>query len=737
MHAIQAAVDRPLPLRMRADLVVREASFRGRRHFILKDPVTFTYACLTEQEYFVVRSLNGETSSTQIQQRFRERFAPQQLTTAQLQSFVSQLHRQGLVLSDVPGQGLQLANRKAAKNHFNLLRLAERLLALRWRGINPEPVLGCVEPALGWLFSWRGFALWLAFVGWAASLAVLHLDEITKRLPDAAGWLSDGNLLWLGIATILVKTLHELGHAVAARRLGCRCREMGVQFFFLLPCLYTDVSDIWLVPSKWRRIVVSAAGIYVELLLAAIAALVWWAAEPGVLSSLCLNVMLVASLGTLVLNGNPLMRYDGYYILADLIEVPNLEQQSRTQLVAWVARWCCGIDSIPADGLSHRARPLLAIYAAAAIAYRTAVLVGVYFASRALLAPWRLEPASDLLLAGALMGMIIPLAVTGGQLIVQARRRNQLHPGRIALAGAILAGLCAAALLIPLPQRITAPVVIEPRGASRVYVTVLGTVVESLKAGTPVRRGDVIVRLDSPELSRDVVRLESELRREQLHLTHLEAARGDDRAAAAAIPTTQQSVADLTDRLAQLRELVNRLTLRAPQDGVILPPPHRQQEASPRQLVGWSGTPLDPANRGCFLETGTLVCLVGKPGEIEAVAVVEQGDVTFVQSNCPARVALAQWPHGTIAGTTEQLARIETEDLPINLAATGAIPQKRDIRGAPRPLATTYQVRIRLTNPPADVLPGSVGRVQIVAPPLTIAARLTRWLSKTFRFEAS
>lgn len=139
-------------------------------------------------------------------------------------------------------------------------------------------------------------------------------------------FVTSANVAWLGVALMIVKTLHELGHALAARRYGCRCREMGVQLFFLLPCLYTNVSEVWLVPSKWRRIAVSAAGMYVELFLAAVATIVWWLAEPGPLASIAWSVMLVASFGTLVLNGNPLMRYDGYYILADLAEVPNLEQ---------------------------------------------------------------------------------------------------------------------------------------------------------------------------------------------------------------------------------------------------------------------------------------------------------------------------------------------------------------------------------------------------------------------------
>jgi putative peptide zinc metalloprotease protein len=733
-HLGLAAIDRPLLVRKRADLIVREQWFAGARHFVIKDPLAVTYAYLTEQEHFVLELLDGTISTAQILARFDRRFAPQQLTAAHFRSFLIQLHRSGLVFGESPGQGAQLTARRGAKNRFSVLKVAEKLLALRWRGIDPEPLLARLQPYVGWLFSRFGVALWMVLVIWAAALVVMRWDELWRRLPSAADWLAGGNVLWLALATIFVKTLHELGHALMARRVGCRVHEIGVQVFFLLPCLYTNVSDVWLVPSKWRRIAVSAAGIYVELLLAAIATLLWFQAEPGVFASLCLSVMLVASLGTLILNGNPLMRYDGYYILSDLIEVPNLEQRSRTQLVAWLTRSCIGTETDVADGLTRRSRPLLAAFAAASLAYRAAVLVGVYFASRALLAPFRLEPLSDVLLAGAVLGMVIPLAYTLGHFLVQARRRNELHLVRLAITGLVIAGLVAVACLVPLPQRISAPAIIEPRGASHVYVTVAGTLQSALPAGTRVEEGQVLARLASPELQRDLARLQSESLRQELYVAELETARGDDPTAAAAIPAARQSLADLQTRLAQVEELIRRLELVAPHAGIVLPPPQRQAQASPGSLATWTGTPLDLGNRGSFLETGTLVCLVGKPGEIEAVAVVDQADVPLMQPGREAWLAFPQWPQGVLRGKVEQVARIDADKLPINLAAAGALPQRKDASGQSRSLQTTFQVRVRIESPPEQLLPGATGRVQVSATPQTIAARVLRWLGRTFRF---
>lgn len=731
-----AAADRPLALLRRADLEVRELWFAGRRHFVLHDPLALTYAYLTEIEHAVWTLLDGRTSAAEMQTQFAARFAPRQLTPHELQSFLAQLHRQGLVLSDAAGQGEQLAVRGEKKSSFNLLRLAEKLLALRWRGINPEALLDWLDPKIGWLFSGTGILLWAVLVAWAGSLVATHWSELVRRLPDARAWLLGGNLLWLSVAMILVKTLHELGHALAARRVGCRCREMGVQLFFLLPCLYTNVSDVWLVPSKWRRMAVSAAGIHVEMLLAAIATILWWYAEPGVLASLCLNVMLVASVGTLLLNGNPLLRYDGYYLLSDLVEVPNLEQTSRSQLLALLARGCVGVELPRTDDFSWRKRLWLAAYAAAAIVYRALLLIGIYFALRTMLSPYRLQPLGDVLLALAVLGMIVPLSVAVGQVARQARRRRELRPVRLIVTAVVVAGLLLAAFFVPLPQRITAPVVIEPSGASYIYVTVAGTLQNALPAGTRVERGQTIAQLASPELERDRARLESETQRQELHIAALLASRGDDPAAQAAIPAAQQSLADLQQRLAQVRELIGRLKLTSPQAGVVLPPPKRRSNAAPESLAGWSGTPLDAANRGSFLESGTLVGLVDQPGRVEALAIVEQGDVPLVQAGQAAHVAIAQSPSKTLRGTVDSVSQVDAADLPLHLTATGAIPQKLDANHQPQALATVYQVRIALTEPPPNLLPGATGTVLLHAAPQTLAARLTRWLGQTFRFRA-
>ena len=247
-------------------------------------------------------------------------------------------------------------------------------------------------------------------------------------------------------------------------------------------------------------------------------------------------------------------------------------------------------------------------------------------------------------------------------------------------------------------------------------------------------RGQTVAQLASPELERDRARLESEEQRQRLHIAALEAGRGDDPAALAALPAARQSLVDLQQRLTQVRELIGRLRLAAPQDGIVLPPPQRRQSASQPQLAGWSGTPLQPANRGSFLESGTLACVVAQPGEVEALAIVEQGDVPLVQTGSSVSVAIGQSPQGAIRGVVESVSQIDAGELPLNLTAAGLIPQKLDAQGRPQALDTVYQVRITLDDPPPGLRPGATGQVLLTAAPQTLAARISRWLGQTFRF---
>ena len=187
----------------------------------------------------------------------------------------------------------------------------------------------------------------------AAALVFTHFDAFQARLPTFQQFFAGHNWLLLAAALAGAKVLHEFGHGLACKRFGGECHEMGVMLLVFTPCLYCNVTDSWMLPSKWRRAAIAAAGMYVELALAAGATFLWWFSNPGIVNSLSLNTMFICSVSTLAFNANPLLRYDGYYILSDLLEIHNLRQKADAVIRRAVTRWTLTSGS-SSSGLSSQ-----------------------------------------------------------------------------------------------------------------------------------------------------------------------------------------------------------------------------------------------------------------------------------------------------------------------------------------------------------------------------------------------
>ncbi len=182
-----------------------------------------------------------------------------------------------------------------------------------------------------------------------------------------------------GIVLACTKILHEFGHGLSCKHFGGECHEMGVMILVLTPCLYCNVSDSWMLPNKWHRAAIGAAGMYVEVVLASICTFIWWFSEPGLLNYICLNMMFVCSVSTILFNANPLLRYDGYYILTDILEIPNLRQKATTILSRKLGKWCLGLEPPDDPFLPQRNQGLFALYTVAAAVYRWVVLFSILY----------------------------------------------------------------------------------------------------------------------------------------------------------------------------------------------------------------------------------------------------------------------------------------------------------------------------------------------------------------------
>ena len=735
-NKLTSAAARPVALEMRPDLVARSRTMAGSRWWCVKDPISQRFFHLRDEEYAILQTLDGHTSLEQIRQQFEQRFAPRRLTNDRLQTFLADMHRSGLLISANSGQGTQLLERHKRKTHKRRATAWTNILSIRFPGVDPDAFLDWLYPKCRWLFSAWFFLASMLLVASAAALVAVQWGSLEARLPDVGALVSAANLPWLVLVLAITKILHELAHALACKHFGGECHEIGLMLLIFTPCLYTNVSDSWLLPSRWHRAGVAAAGMYVELILASLCTFLWWYSAPGLLNMLALNTMIVCSISTILFNGNPLLRYDGYYILSDLVEVPNLASESRAVLRRLLARVCLGITYNDHHVVPPRRRTFLVVYAVASILYRAVVIVAVLWLLTIALRPYRLEILAHMVGAVVIAGLVFTPLADLVRFLGNPLKTDQVRRPRALFTATATAAVLAAFFLVPLPFHVPAPAVLQYDGAQNVYVSVPGRLTKTIRAGSQVTLGQTLARLSSLDVDLQLARLTAERDGRRLQLTNLESRGALDATAHVQIPAAREALTAAGRRLHQYQQDQQKLVLSAPLAGTVLPPPPIPPDARDAgRLTTWSDTPLAERNLGSYLETGTLFCQVGDPTALEALLVIDQRDLEFVRPGDRVRILPAHAPATILEGRISEISEIDLAVAPRQLIALGDLPTRTDRDGVPRPLETPYQVRVTLDDHDIPLVALTRCRAKIVAAPQSLGQRLIRYLASTFRLE--
>jgi putative peptide zinc metalloprotease protein len=734
----RSSVARPLKVRVRADLQVRSQCYAGQICQIVKDPIGLKYFRLHAEEFALLEMLDGERSLEDVKRQFEQRFAPQQLTFGQIQSFIAQAHRSNLVLGVAPGQGQQLWERSRELLRRKRIAALASILALRWRGIDPSWLLNRLLPMARLFFSPAAVVCGLLLCLSAPVLLWSQFDVFCSRLPAFHEFFSPANWFWLAMTLGGVKVLHELGHGLACKRLGGECHEIGFMLLIFTPALYCNVSDSWMLPNKWHRAAIGAAGMYVELLLAALATFLWWSSEPGLFNHLCLSVMFVCSVSTLLFNGNPLMRFDGYYILADLVEIPNLRQKATDLVQQFIVRTCCGID-LPGDPyLPPRRRLFLAGYGTASIVYRWIVMFSVVLFLNALLEPYGLQVFGQLLAVMAIATVMAPAAWRGAKFIRSPGRLDDWKRRRAAtttVAGLLISLVVA---LVPVPQYVSCPLTLEPAGAAGVFVATGGTLLRvSVKPGQAVERGDELACLSNPALKREVLRLRRECSELEQQIVAAERQRFVDRQAGLEVPQLREELVALRKQLGEKRVLEQNLRIKAPIGGVVYPTLRAAGGASSAgRHSRKSDWPLERSNCGAALAVGTELCRIGSATRWVGLLLIDQADIEWVARGQRVSIQLESDAGQILGGTISGIAECESAIAPASLStgAGGTVAMRGDVDGTERPAQPMYQARVPVLAEGVVLASGLRGQARIHTGSRPLGVRIWRRLAATFQF---
>jgi putative peptide zinc metalloprotease protein len=741
--SIVSSSSRKLAIRVRPDLQARKQRYQGRTYWVVKEPVGLQYFRFEEEEFAILQMLDGSSSLEEIAEQFEHDFPPQTIRVEELQNFIGMLHKSGLVLSDAPGQGGQLKERRDEKKRKELIGAVSNVLAFRMRGFDPERILNAMYPYVRWFFSTPATLASLTLALCALTLVVVQFDLFQSRLPEFQSFFSARNWLALAGTLMVTKVIHEFGHGLSCKHFGGECHEMGIMFLVLTPCLYCNVSDSWMLPSRWNRAAIGAAGMYVEVVIASIATFIWWFSEPGWLNYMSLNIMFVSSVSTILFNANPLLRYDGYYILSDILEIPNLRQKASSILTRKLSKWCLGLEEPEDPFLPKRHQLLFALYTVASFVYRWVILLSILFFLNKVFEPYGLKILGQAIALASLYGLIVMPFWKVYKFFSVPGRWSKVKKLRMYATLLILFGLVAAALFIPFPSSVWCLFELQPHDATSIYVEVEGTITRpTIRPGKKVQSGDLIAELENVDLQREVVRLQGERAAYLVQLENLRNLRSHDEQYALQLSVVEEKLSGVNDQLAQKMIDLERLQIRAPVAGTVIPPPRvrdrgRQDDA---ELGEWFGSPLDIENVGATLSPDgqqNLLCQIGDPNQWEAVLVIPQDDVDLVHEGQSVKLMLEEATFHVFESTIEYRASEAMEAVPPRLASTsgGPLAAQADQDGVVRPIHNSYQAVVRLNNDTGLLCNGLIGQARIQTAPRTLGNRLYRYLSRTFNFE--
>ena len=712
-----------LKIRLRPGAQITRQYHRGERWYVIRDPAANQFMRLSDGAYQFIGLLDGKRSVAEAWELAGGQMDDAAPTQPEVIQILSQLHAANLVEADISPDAEVLLRRHKAMQRRQWQQRAMNLLFPRIP--LPFDLNGIVTrwmPLARVLFSKFGLVLWVTVVIAALAALAPHWKALGAQTSEA---LQYQNWVYLWAVFVFTKVIHEFGHAFACRKFGGEVHEMGIMFLVFIPTPYVDASTAWGFPSRWQRMFVGAAGMFTELFFAALMSFVWLMTNSQtspILNAMAYNAMLVASVSTVLFNANPLLRYDGYYMLSDFLEIPNLQQKSKDYGWGIIKRHVFRIKQTqPLPPVKQRVW-MFAYWVLSSI-YR--VFVGVMII---LLVSGNVPVLGVLMaLGGVVTWCVVPVVKLGRYLTIEP----ELHRKRgraWAFTGAVATVLILTLGIIKVPVWVWSEAILEPRHREVLRAEYDGYVSDiAARDEQLVKAGQVIVEMRNPELASQIVQLQASLAASQMR-----------RQLAIATDQTQrvieeENIAALQQQLEILKKREAELTVRAPFDGRLVSP--RLHEL-----------------QGVYMKRGQEFAIIATIDQLEARAVVEQSDATRVE--VLRKRALTMGPDEydketeiRLAGAIDRILNpvgppmvpaAAQEQLPhpsISSAGGGkSIADPRDEKRV-RPVSEPFEVVLQIDNSDLQIMPGQRANIRFTVGEAPIISQVWRRLQQMFQLQ--
>ena len=634
--------------RLRTHIRLHRHQYRGQVWYVLQDFASDRFHRFPPPVYFVIALMDGRRTVHQIWEMAMARLGDDAPTQQEIITLISQLHAiDGLVITGTTPDTAELTRRSAQQTRREWVSRLMNVFAWRFPLCDPNRFLTrflpLVRPFLGPV---AGVA-WLAVVSTALVAGVTHWTDLSRDVLDQV--MAPQNLILLWLLFPVIKLLHELGHAFVTKAFGGEVHELGVMLLIFTPVPYVEASAAWGFENKWKRVLVGAAGMVVELFLASLALFIWLDAEPGIIRMAAYNVMLIAGVSTVLFNANPLLRFDGYYMLMDYLEIPNLKGRA-TRFFGWLYERYILVQreaEMPISTAGERA--WFVAYGSASSVYRVLVVVGI------LLFLGDRFPLAAVIFAGLTAVTMIGVPLIKGLKFLLTHPRLHRVRIRAVLTTASLAGILALAIgILPVPFHTIAEGVVWLPDEAYVRAGTNGFVKEVMvEPGSHVEIGDVLLICENAELA-------TQLDVTEQRLLELEARRTEQ------LPTDlvkaailQEEILYATQERARARERAEQLIVRSRRAGTFVAP-----------------VAVDLPGR--FVHQGELLAHVVDLDTITVRAVVGQGEIDLIRHDVDhVEVRLAEGLRTAVRAVLHRIVPSASTQLPsaaLGSEGGGAVP---------------------------------------------------------------
>lgn len=667
--------------------------FRGQLWHVVEDPSGARFFRLSESAWGFVGLLDGRRTTAQAWEISCGRYGDDAPTQGEAIQLLAQLYSSDLLQAELPGDTEALLRRRRRRIGREARGWLASIFFARVPLWDPDRFLDRWVPLVAWLFSPLGFLLWLALLGAGG----WHLVGRERELASGfAGALSTDNLVWLYLCFALIKLFHELGHAFACKTFGRRSagggevHTIGLMFLIFLPVPYVDASSSWALRSRLHRIIVAAAGVIVELAVAAVAAVIWARSAPGTLThALAFNVIFIAGVSTVIFNANPLMRYDGYYVLSDLLGIPNLAQRGADHVKYLVKRFAWGVRravnpaSAPGEGF------WLPSYAVLSAVYRAAVYVAIML----YIADQQFVIGAAIILLALILWVAVPVSRFAHYLFLNAEL-ERVRPRALLTTALVFGSLAVLLGALPLPDHVRATGIVEPARFASVFARTDGFITHVADSGSavlPPQAGAALVLAENPALRAELTELRAET--ERLSIAR-RVALSDD---LARVSQFDEQLAAIRDRIAWIESSLKALTVAPP----LLPEGDPDDAASNPPV--WI-CPDEERLRGAYMRRGQLLGMVADLSSFVVRAGAEQRVAALLIEEHAERadVRARSRPSQASSGRIARIVPAGSEKLPaesLAISSGGTIDVRPEESGEPRAAEPVFEVAIDLERP--------------------------------------